>query len=138
MQTDELSPGWFKLHQSLQQAGMVCLMASFVVAMTLFHRKNAGGTLHKVYMAHFGMGIALPAAAVLQAILAAVRPALTSKYRMPWKAAHCFLGYGIVGLGKLMLPVGCLLKSAAVPGASKRRQPVRTLSDRVLDTHSSP
>jgi cytochrome b561 len=79
---------------------MVCLIASFVVAMTLFHRKNAGSIHHQVYTSHFSMGIALPAAAVLPAILAAVRPALTSKYRLPWRVMHSVLGYGIIGLGK--------------------------------------
>lgn len=82
MQTGKISSGWFKLHQSLQQAGIVSLVASFVVAMTLFSRTNGfGRTLHKLYTPHFGMGVAMTAAALLQAILAAVRPPMMSRYR---------------------------------------------------------
>lgn len=91
----------FKLHQSLQQAGIVCLITSFVVAMTIFFRKSGtGSTLHQLYTPHFATGVALPAAALLQAVLAGVRPGLTSRFRGLWRGTHLLLGYGTVGLGK--------------------------------------
>jgi hypothetical protein len=91
----------FKLHHSFQQAGIITLIASFVVAMVLFYQKyGLGGALHKLYTPHFAMGVTVTAAAVLQAVLAGVRPALLSERRALWRAAHMGLGYGTVGLGE--------------------------------------
>lgn len=91
----------FKLHQCLQQAAIVCLIASFVAAMTLFYRRNGtGSTLHHLFTPHFGMGVALPAAVLSQAVLGSVRPHSNSRYRGLWRAAHHTLGYGVLALGE--------------------------------------
>lgn len=91
----------FRLHQSLQQAGLVSMLASFGVAMTLFYRKNGTGRLlHTLYTPHFAMGVAVAAAVLLQAVLGAGRPGLTSRHRGMWRAAHVILGYCTVGLGE--------------------------------------
>lgn len=91
----------FKLHQSLQQAAIVCLIASFVAAMTLFyHRNRTGSALHRMFTPHFGMGVALPAAVLLQAVLGSVRPDSNSGYRGLRRAAHYTLGYCVLAAGE--------------------------------------
>lgn len=80
--------GWFHLHRVLAVLGLLCAVAGLALIFARFRWAGRADTA-SFYAAHRGVGLAAVAAAVVQALLGALRPELSNTKRRPaWRRVH--------------------------------------------------
>lgn len=85
-----VSPGWFHTHIVVQLLALLCAFAGFVIAILAFGWKTMPQLA--LYAPHKWMGIVVTGMALLQLLLAPVRPKLGAKARPAWNLVHHSLG----------------------------------------------
>ncbi|KAF6260840.1 hypothetical protein COO60DRAFT_838197 [Scenedesmus sp. NREL 46B-D3] len=104
-----LPSSWRHLHQLLQLTAVLCVIASFGLAMVLFFSENgAGSGIHKLYTPHFGLGVAAVAVSVLQLAGGLINPGAGHSLAM-WRVGHYSLGWVAIILGIVNCFIGAVL-----------------------------
>ncbi|WIA14655.1 hypothetical protein OEZ85_003157 [Tetradesmus obliquus] len=101
---------WRHLHQLLQLLAVLCVIASFGLAMVLFFSENGTGSgIHKLYTPHFGLGVAAVAVSVLQLAGGFMNPGVGHSALPMWRVGHYSLGWVAMILGIVNCFLGVLL-----------------------------
>jgi hypothetical protein len=101
VQAGRLPNTWRHLHQLLQLLAVLCVIASFGLAMVLFFSENGIGTgIHKLYTPHFGIGVAAVAVSVLQLAGGFLNPGVGHSALAMWRVGHYSLGWVAMVLGE--------------------------------------
>ncbi|WIA34838.1 hypothetical protein OEZ86_013136 [Tetradesmus obliquus] len=101
---------WRHLHQLLQLLAVLCVIASFGLAMVLFFSENGTGAgIHKLYTPHFGLGVAAVAVSVLQLAGGFMNPGVGHSALPMWRVGHYSLGWVAMILGIVNCFLGVLL-----------------------------